>query len=735
MPPPHVSRRQTSEFDDSEDLENFDASVWRHAGQEKIKQLINELVGRWHWIALGLVIGLLGSFYYLAKTPKQYTAAATLLIKQQTGSVMARDEVDAIDLRTQEAMNTVAERIRRMDLLERVSSRQDVRELPGLMPQATNWMPEWLSRKLGRPPAAEVRQAPPPAASLGGMMSGWLTVSIRRGTRLLDISMTHPVPEVSKALADAVAREYLAEIATARTEGRSSSIDLLEKESKEARLNLQSARGALSTYARTIEVHKNLDVKEAEATLLERRYLAKHPKMISVSAELKQVQEQFVREFELARQSQSDKTYWQVAGKDLPDHVTELSKYLLIARQQVLARIGVLESEIQSATVVFNTMLTRIKETSVNQESEESSAEVSNLARIPGPPSFPIPGKVTAIGVAAGGAFGLLLALLLTRLDNKFHTVTQIGAETNTNVLAAIADISSHHLAAAEREYRKRNPEETDGFRKEWNEHLIFRKGVSSTSYAEMYRVLRASVTLLGDETKRKITLFTSALPGEGKTSTSANFALAAAGQGRKTLLIDLDLRKPSIHKVFGLSREQQGGITECLANLLPFSEVILKETGQENLHMILSGKRAPNPGELLDTGRLIAILDQACREYDVVVLDTAPLLAVPDTRIVAPLAHNVCLVAHADYVPKRAVLRVLDILNEDGTKLSGIVFNGFKERRRLMGENYSYGYYRTSRYGKAYRYGYNSYGSYSSYGEESKDSGGKKSDQKKLKG
>ena len=329
---------------------------------------------------------------------------------------------------------------------------------------------------------------------------------------------------------------------------------------------------------------------------------------------------------------------------------------------------------------------------------------------------------------------GLLLALLLSRLDNKFHTVTQIAAETNTNVLAAIADISSHHLAAAEREYRKRNPEETDGFQKEWNEHLIFRKGVSSTSYAEMYRVLRASVTLLGDETKRKITLFTSALPGEGKTSTSANFALAAAGQGRKTLLIDLDLRKPSIHKVFGLSREQQGGITECLANLLPFSEVILKETGQENLHMILSGKRAPNPGELLDTGRLIAILDQACREYDVVVLDTAPLLAVPDTRIVAPLAHNVCLVAHADYVPKRAVLRVLDILNEDGTKLSGIVFNGFKERRRLMGENYSYGYYRTSRYGKAYRYGYNSYGSYSSYGEESKDAGGKKSDRKKLK-
>src|SRR5690606_20423759 len=118
------------------------------------------------------------------------------------------------------------------------------------------------------------------------------------------------------------------------------------------------------------------------------------------------------------------------------------------------------------------------------------------------------------------------------------------------------------------------------------------------TSYAEMYRVLRASVTLLGDETRRKITLFSSALPGEGKTSTSANFALAAAGQGRKTLLIDLDLRKPSVHKIFGMEREHgKGGITECLAGIASFEDVVIQETGQENFHLILSGRRAPNPG------------------------------------------------------------------------------------------------------------------------------------------
>ena len=288
-------------------------------------------------------------------------------------------------------------------------------------------------------------------------------------------------------------------------------------------------------------------------------------------------------------------------------------------------------------------------------------------------------------------------------------------------MLGAIADIKLNHLEVAERQYWKKNPSnkaDVEGAVKKWDKRLVFRRGVSATSYAEMYRVLRASISLLGDETKRKITLFTSSLPGEGKTLTSANFAVAAAGQGRKTLLIDMDLRKPSLHKFFGLSRVQDhGGLTECLANLAPFEQVICRETGQPNLHIILAGKTAPNPGELLETGHLNELLAQACREYDVVVLDTAPILAVPDTRIIAPLAHNMCLVARSEHSPKGAVRRALQILEEDGTHLSGLIFNGFKEKRRLMGENYSYGYYKTSRYGRAYRYGYG--GSYGAYGSE----------------
>jgi capsular exopolysaccharide synthesis family protein len=553
------------------------------------------------------------------------------------------------------------------------------------------------------------------------MISGWLSVSIRRGTRLLDITITHPVPEVSKAVADAVAREYLAEISNDRSEGRSSSNDLLQKESEDAKNSLQLSRTAMANYSRALEIHKRLDSTEDSVNALKRRYKDAHPRMIAAAAELKHIQEQFVIEFDIARAAATDKGYWEQAGKELPDHNSQPEQYLRMARQQLLARTGTLENEISTSTGILNTMITKKQVSVINSGDEEIGARVSSLARVPGWPSSPQPSKILGTGTMTGLAGGVLLALLLIRLDNKFHTVAQIASETGETVLAAVADIKTNHLAFAVKAHAKKNPDDKSREKYAgWDQRLVFRPGTSATNYAEMYRILRASVSLLGDETQRKITLFSSALPGEGKSSTSANFALAAAGQGRKTLLIDLDLRKPSVHKIFGLKRVQEkGGITECLANQASFEDILIREPNQENLYIIVSGARAPNPGELLDTGRLKSILAQACREFDVVVLDTAPLLAVPDTRIVAPLADNVCLVVRAEYTPKGAVHRVLKVLDEDNSTISGIVFNGFREKRRLIGENYSYGYYKTSRYGRAYRYGYGAYGAYGSDDED----------------
>lgn len=708
------------------DVDPYDISPARRTTDPaaKIKRLGMDILSRWYWPVAGLVLGLLASSYYLSKAPKQYSSSTTLLIKQQTRSVINRDQVDEIDMGSTEGVNTAMERIRRIDLLERVATRQDVRDLPGLVPPPTDWKPDWV-KKLGAKhgwlkPKSDQKQAVPSAQALGGQFSGWMRVGIRPGTRLVDIRFTHQVPEVAAALADAVAREYLAEIAGARTEGRSSSIDLLMKESEEARKKIQAAETAKASYTRSLEMLQQLDEQENQINQLSRRYLPKHPRMVASNSEFESLKSRFLQEFETAVTAPSDESYWRIAADQINASKGDPDAHLRTARQLLIGRTSTLQNEISSQGSVFNSMLTRIEETGVNQQGQETSAEVSSLARVSGWAASPQPQKIHGTGAMAGLTTGLLIAFLLVQRDNRFHSVSQLEAETAQPVLAAVADLNLRHLdQAARAQEKKSGPRLPDSeIQKTWDPRLLFRSTLSATTFAEMFRILRASISLLGDEEKRRITLFTSALPGEGKSLVSSNYALAAAGQRRKTLLIDLDLRKPSIHRVFGFKRSHKGaGITEWLAGQVELKDIIITETGADHLHLILAGHRAPNPGELLNASRIKQLLAEVSKYYDLVVLDTAPVLAVPDTRIIAPFVDNLCLVVRAGYVPKGAVNRTLDLLYETGNPPAGLVFNAYEETKRSIGYNYSYGNYKLNSYGRA-----TTYGAYGAYGDEDYD-------------
>ncbi len=695
----------------------------------KTKRLFLDLLGRWYWIALGLVLGILASTYYISKAPKKYSATSTLLIKQQTGSVMNPDHVDEIDMRSIEGLNTAGERILRYELLERVASRTDVRSLPGIIPPPVEWRPDWLASWFGKQQPnlqiTEPANTPPPSpAELGAWLASRMKVTIRRGTRLVDITFEHEIPEVAKALADAVASEHLAELVGAVSEGRTSQSDTLLKQSEEVRGKLQAAESALANYNRAIEFHKSLETQENIVSQLARRYLPKHPKMIAADSELREIKARFLDEFNVAIRSTADQAYWKTAGVQIEAVQDDVEARLRLARQLLLARTGVLQGESTSQMAVFNSILTRLEESNINRQGDEASVEISSFARVPSVPSSPNRKEILNTCIAGGGFFGLLIAFMLIRIDNKYHSVVQIEEDTGLPVLAAITDINLSHLDQAERATsNKRVTNKLNPQQEVWDPRLIFRAGTSNTNFAEMFRILRASVSLLGDETKRKITLFSSALPGEGKSLVSSNFALAAAAQGRKTLLIDLDLRKPNIHCIFGISRAEQGaGITEFLAGQATLEDTIHREVGSENLHILLCGQRAPNPGELLNVTRLKQLFTEACEKYDAVIVDSAPLLPVPDTRVIASLVDNFCLVARANYVPKGAVTRTIDLLGSAGTQPCGIVLNGFKESRRMIGQNYSYGNYRISRYGKPYQYGYGSYGAYGTDKDDSEE-------------
>lgn len=713
-------------FDDNEDQ-----PAQPRGAQDRQKRMLLALLGKWYWIALGLALGLLCGLYYLDKTPKLYSATTTLMLKQNLSGVLTRgpESGETIDLRSVEGMNTVAERLRRSELFERVASRPDIRALQNLMPPETDYRPEWYKKKMDVVEPEGPVVVPPPSA-LAGAISFWTSVSVRKNTRLLDLTVTHPVPEVAQALADAIGQEYIAELVGSRSEGRTSSSELLMREAEQSRTKLQTAENASSIYKSALELHKQLEVKEAEVEELSRRYRAKHPKLVVGQAQLASLQSRFLEEFNAARLAPMDKKYWEENSGSLPVGLTtgpgdggaaataaseKSLEAVKVARRMLVARTSVLQSEIASQTTVFNAINIRIQETDINQQAPGSEVEIFSRARKPGLPSAPVPMKVIAAGCAGGIALGLLIALLALRLDNRFHTVAQVESETELPIIAAITAMTPKDVTAAMKKSAKQGKSSGPPTPAAWNTMLVFRPELTHTHFVEQFRVLRTSISLLGNERRRRVTLFTSALPGEGKSLVSANFALASAHQGNKTLLIDLDLRKPNVHRQFGLPRtdDKHPGLTYVLSGQGNLLESIQTDTGAENLHMLLSGPKAPSPGELLDTQRIQELLDEASQHYDTIVLDTAPLLAVPDTRLIARLVHNICLVVRAEYVPKGAVMRALDLLESGDTRPSGIVFNGFVERKHLIGQNYSYSAYRTNRYGKSYGYGQGNYGAY----------------------
>jgi len=721
-----MSQAQSADFDLDDDSPDQDPREMRQ--RAKTKRFILNLIGRWYWVALGLALGILGGAYYLSKAPEKYAATATVLIKQQTAGVMGRDQVDEIDMRTIEAMNTVAERILRAELLERVATRTDVRSLEGLIQPETEWRPAWLAawfaddadKKSGTP--KEASTAPPAPPALAGYIGSWMKVSIRRGTRLIDISIQHEVPEIAQTIANAIAREYITELVNTLSEERSNTSGTLLSQSEEVRTKLQAAESGFATYVRALELNKALEDQENIVSQLTRRYLPKHPTMVTANSQLESLQKRFLDEFLVATQNPSDASYWQTVQDQITATADDPAARLRVARQLLLARAGVLRGEINSQMSVFNAMLTRAQETNVNiVGGNDANVDIHSLARHPGRPSSPQRPKVFAVSGICGIGIGLAFALLLVRIDNKFNSVAQVEQETQIPVLAAISLINDNYLIQAAKAYAKSHKDEKPNERTElWDPHLIFRQGTSHTTYAEMFRVLRASVSLLGDESTEKITVFSSALPGEGKSTVSANFALAAASQGRKTLFIDLDLRKPSSHRIFGfVGARKLPGIADWLTGVHTFPEIIQTDTGAENLHIILCGGRTSSTGELINSTSLKRLFAEASAMYDCIVVDTAPILAVPDTRVIAPLADHFCLVVRSEYVPRGAVHRVLEVLESANTRISGLVFNGYKESRRMIGQNYSYGGYRLNRYGRPYHYGYGTYGSYGSDAED----------------
>ncbi|MCM3633960.1 CpsD/CapB family tyrosine-protein kinase [Paenibacillus camelliae] len=205
---------------------------------------------------------------------------------------------------------------------------------------------------------------------------------------------------------------------------------------------------------------------------------------------------------------------------------------------------------------------------------------------------------------------------------------------------------------------------------------------------SEAYRTLRTNISFSAVDEDLRVIMVTSAGPGEGKSTTVANLAATYAQSDKRTVLIELDLRKPTVHKTFTLSNRL--GISHVLTKQASLEEVI-QDTKIPNLSAITAGLIPPNPSELVGSKALGSILEQLKEQFDQIIIDTPPVLALTDAQLISTHCDGVVLVAEAGKVKRSALLDAKERLQIVKAKIVGVVLNNAK---RKIKDDYYYYYY-----------------------------------------
>ncbi|MGY3778714.1 CpsD/CapB family tyrosine-protein kinase [Isobaculum melis] len=199
-----------------------------------------------------------------------------------------------------------------------------------------------------------------------------------------------------------------------------------------------------------------------------------------------------------------------------------------------------------------------------------------------------------------------------------------------------------------------------------------------SSVITEQIRTIRTNIQFSMIDRELKTLVFTSAGPGEGKSTVSANVAVVFAKQGKKVLLVDADMRKPTVHKTFKVPNNE--GLTTLLTEKEMNLENVIKETVDENLSILTSGPIPPNPSELLDSNKMNFTIEMLASSFDLIIFDMPPIVTVTDAQIMASKTDGTIVVVRSGIANKEAVLKAKQLLTIVNANVVGTVFNGVEK-------------------------------------------------------
>ncbi|WP_198263922.1 GumC family protein [sulfur-oxidizing endosymbiont of Gigantopelta aegis] len=411
---------------------------------------------------------------------------------------------------------------------------------------------------------------------------------------------------------------------------------------------------------------------------LSKRYGPKHPKMKSAQANYNKAKNSYLSLLKSVARGIEGQYRAARSNEDSLKRDMSQSKQEIRTINTKGFKLKELEREVETNRQLYDTFFTRFKETSETSGMQGANARIVDKASVPRVPVKPKKKLIIIIAFVFGIGMGVVLAFLREALNNTIRNPADVELKLNAPLLGVLP-------------MQKLKKTEVD-------KPLLAFHHENHSDFSEAIRTIRTGVVLSGLDSEYKIAVVTSSIPNEGKTTVSLNLAMAL-GQTEKVLLIDADMRKPSIAKACQF--ESKNGLSTLVAGTADFNDCI-QRFEQWNVDILPSGVVPPNPQELLSSKRFAKVLEILSKKYERIIIDSAPTQAVSDALLIARYANEVIYVVKADSTPNALAKAGIDKLKSIDANISGVVLNqlNISKTEKYYAGGYYGGYYSS--------YGYN---------------------------
>jgi capsular exopolysaccharide synthesis family protein len=486
--------------------------------------------------------------------------------------------------------------------------------------------------------------------------------------------------ELSRAQADRVIRQSKYELAT--TASADSLPEVLDDPTlKDYQVKLTDLRRQLAELSSTLT--------------------PSHPSVKKVQAQVSSLEA--ARETERANVTRRIQNEFQSAQRreKLLAASYEAQARVMTEQSAKVTHYNILKREVDNNRQLYDSMLQHVKEAGIASALHASNVRVVDPARPPARPYKPSLLLNSTLGLFAGGFLGIVFIVMRSRADQSIQAPGEASLYLDVPELGVIPSADAA-LSRSFAYYRQARGAETGTTEKDNPkspvELITWQKRPSAL--ADSFRSTLASILYSGENGNRpRVVALTSASPQEGKTTVASNLALAVAEIGRRVLLIDGDLRKPRLHEIFHVSNEW--GLSDLLEGTKPPEglEAMVIGTCYRDLYVLPAGSVASSISNLLHSPRVVELLQRMRQQFDMVIIDTPPMLQMPDARVLGRLADGVILVVRSARTTKETVAAAGQRLAEDGTRVLGTVLNEW-DPRNASHTGYGYGYQPYSRPG-----------------------------------